>query len=123
MSPREFYYAVNQGAQVINLSLGTDQPSRTLFESVLYAEFSGTVVVASAGNNGMNCLHYPASYPGVIDVAALEPGDLLASFSNFALPSSRMRRATASRAPITTVVMRPGREPRSRRLLPPARRR
>jgi len=77
------YYAINQGAQVINLSLGTNQPSRALFESVLYAEFSGAVVVASAGNDGEDELHYPASYPGVIGVAALETGDILASFSNY----------------------------------------
>jgi len=77
------YYAINQGAQVINLSLGTNQPSRALFQSVLYAEFSGAVVVASAGNNGEDELHYPASYPGVVGIAALEPGDILASFSNY----------------------------------------
>jgi subtilisin family serine protease len=77
------YYAIGQGAQVINMSLGTSRNSCALQDAVLDAEDAGVILVASAGNDGANELHYPAAYPGVLAVAALEADNTLASFSNF----------------------------------------
>lgn len=64
--------AVNQGADVINLSLGGETYNRTTAATVAWAIGKGVVVVAAAGNSGDkgNPEEYPASYPGVISVSA-----------------------------------------------------
>ena len=62
-------WAVDHGAQVINLSLGGTGPSSILEDAINYAHSKGVVVVASAGNGGNNFVLYPARYPNVIAVA------------------------------------------------------
>jgi thermitase len=80
-------YAADWGASsgkrtVINLSLGSPYPSSVLADAVAYAQGKGALIVAAAGNNGLNQLFYPAAYPGVIGVAATDSSDQRASFSN-----------------------------------------
>mgnify|MGYP003557810256 FL=1 len=75
-------YAVNQGAGVINLSIGGDTDDPSLRAAVNYALASGRVVVAAVGNEGTGALTYPAAYPGVIGVAATDRSDRVADFSN-----------------------------------------
>lgn len=77
-------YAVDRGAKVINMSLGGGVPSTTVLGAVNYALSRNVIVVASAGNNGdtTNAINYPAAYPGVISVAALNPDATRAAFSN-----------------------------------------
>lgn len=77
-------YAANQGARVINLSLGGPGQSRTLAAAVKYAQRRGALVVAAAGNSGDagNEVSYPAAYPGVVGVGATDQNDRRASFSN-----------------------------------------
>jgi hypothetical protein len=55
-------WAVENGANVINLSLGTDQDIASLEKAVIYAAQMGVYVVAAAGNEGSNQLLYPAKY-------------------------------------------------------------
>jgi subtilisin family serine protease len=74
-------YAADNGARVINLSLGTDQPSATLEAAVYYASQKGCLLVASAGNTGA-AVEYPAAYAHVLAVAATTNADLPASFSS-----------------------------------------
>jgi len=62
-------WAVDHGAQVINLSLGGTGPSALLEDAINYAHIRGAVVVAAAGNTGNNFVLYPARYPNVIAVA------------------------------------------------------
>lgn len=76
-------YAVDNGARVINLSLGESSPSFLLEDAVDYAYEKGAVVVAAAGNEGMNERFYPAAYPNVISVAATDESDKRADFSNY----------------------------------------
>lgn len=76
-------YAANQGAQVINISLGTTQDSVTMRNAIDYAINRGSVVVAAAGNNGANLLTYPAVYQNVLSVASTDENDLRSSFSNY----------------------------------------
>ncbi|WP_322800281.1 S8 family peptidase [Thermoflexus sp.] len=81
-------YAADWGAAfgkrtVINLSLGSPYFSSVLADAVAYAQGRGALIVAAAGNNGVNQLFYPAAYPGVIGVAATDSSDQRASFSNF----------------------------------------
>lgn len=76
-------YAVDQGAGVINLSLGGHIGDPSLETAIKYARSNGRVVVAAVGNDGTNTLTYPAAYPGVIGVAASDESDQVADFSNF----------------------------------------
>ncbi|MEU2430928.1 type VII secretion-associated serine protease mycosin [Streptomyces sp. NPDC007861] len=80
-------WAADHGADVINLSLGDDSesahPDKSEDAAVQYALRKGAVVVASAGNGGEKGDHisYPAAYPGVIAVAAVDRYGTRASFS------------------------------------------
>jgi hypothetical protein len=58
--------AVANGAQIINISMGSYGDSAILREAVEYAQARGAVVVASAGNEGISQLANPAGYSGVI---------------------------------------------------------
>lgn len=77
-------YAVDNGAKVINMSLGSPYPSRSIKSAVEYAYSKGVVVVAAAGNEGDegNDPNYPASFANVISVGATGSRDTIASFSN-----------------------------------------
>jgi subtilisin family serine protease len=79
--------AVDSGAKVISMSLGTIT-SLGAYDSdeaaaIAYAVSKGVVVIASAGNegDGGNELSYPAAYPGVIAVGASKPDGKRAGFS------------------------------------------
>ena len=76
-------YAADNGAQVINLSLGGSNPSSTLENAVNYAISKGVIVVAAAGNNGTEGALYPAAYPDVIAVGSVDPDLQHSSFSNY----------------------------------------
>jgi subtilisin family serine protease len=65
-------HAADHGARVINLSLGGPADSAMLGAAVDYALAHGAVVVAAGGNDGREQPVYPAAYPDVIGVAALD---------------------------------------------------
>jgi len=75
-------WAADQGADVINLSLGAPGASATVKTAVEYARSRGAIVVAAAGNAGSTTPFYPADFPGVLAVAASDETDTLYSFSN-----------------------------------------
>jgi type VII secretion-associated serine protease mycosin len=83
---RGIRYAVDRGADVINMSISKDQPTRAERAAIRYAISKGVVLVAAAGNEGAGRRNapysYPASFPGVISVAAADKGLRRASFSN-----------------------------------------
>jgi subtilisin family serine protease len=77
-------YAVEQGARVINLSLGFEGHSRVVEYVAAQANAAGVFLVASAGNQGVaTSVHFPASLPTVTAVAATDDADLKAPFSNY----------------------------------------
>lgn len=85
---KAIYYAVNNGASVINNSWGGGGYSNSLVDAVAYAYSKRVVFVAAAGNSSLNndvTPTYPASYsiPGIISVAATTDADGLASYSNY----------------------------------------
>lgn len=74
--------AVDAGARVINISLGTPTDTSLLRSAVEYAQSRGVIVVAAAGNEQLAQLAYPAGYAGVISVAAVDAQGRQAYFSN-----------------------------------------
>jgi subtilisin family serine protease len=78
-------WAADHGAQVINLSLGGASSSTVLQDAVNYAYGKGVVLIAAAGNAGSNFVLYPARYPNVIAVGAVDSSNNHASFSNYGL--------------------------------------
>lgn len=76
-------YAADQGAAVINLSLGSEQEDTYLRQAIHYAIGKGSIVVAAAGNDGCDCMLYPARYPEVVAVGALATDGNPAGFSSF----------------------------------------
>ncbi len=75
--------SVDRGADIINLSLGTDGNSFVLEEAIEYAQKNNVLVVASVGNDGKQGVTYPARYEGVIGVTAIDAKGTQASFSNY----------------------------------------
>ncbi|MCC5598206.1 S8 family peptidase [Nostoc favosum] len=77
-------YAVDNGANVINLSLGGASSNRTLESAIDYASSKGVIVVMAAGNDGDSSPDYPAryAYKSGIAVGAVDKNNNLADFSN-----------------------------------------
>ncbi|MYT95366.1 type VII secretion-associated serine protease mycosin [Streptomyces sp. SID8359] len=100
-------WAADNGADVINLSLGDDSesahPDPGEDSAIQYALSKGIPVVASAGNGGEkgDRISYPAAYPGVIAVAAVDEYGTHASFS------TRRWYATVSAPGVDIVVANP----------------
>ena len=76
-------WAADNGAKVINLSLGTSSPYKTLQRAVNYAWNKGAVLACAAGNDGTAARTYPAAYANCIAVAATDAADNIADFSNY----------------------------------------
>lgn len=76
-------FAADNGADVINMSLGGSGSSELMEEAVNYAHSKGVVVVAAAGNENRNSASYPARYNHVIAVSAVDPAGAKAPYSNF----------------------------------------
>ena len=74
-------YAVENGAHIINMSLGGPERTFILGDVIQYAHAQGVVLVASAGNSGDE-LGYPAGNHYTIAVGAVNSADRLASFSS-----------------------------------------
>jgi thermitase len=74
--------AADNGARVINVSLGAYGSSPGLSAAIEYAKNLGAVIVASAGNDQVNQLTWPAAHPGVISVGAVDAGGKQVIFSN-----------------------------------------
>lgn len=78
------YYAIDQGARVINLSLSSTVLSHVVEEAIAEARRRGVVVAAAAGNlNREKPKEYPASDLRALGVAATDADDRKADFSNY----------------------------------------
>ena len=77
-------YAVDNGANVINLSLGGASSNRTLESAIDYASSKGVIVVMAAGNDGDSSPDYPARYASKsgIAVGAVDRNNNMPDFSN-----------------------------------------
>jgi len=69
------YYAVDNGANVINMSLGGNSNSAILKDAINYAVDKGVVVVVCMMNTNSQNTFYPAAFPAVIAVGSTDPDD------------------------------------------------
>ncbi|MFZ3131523.1 MAG: S8 family serine peptidase [Desulfosporosinus sp.] len=81
-------WAAEHGANIINLSLGSDTKTAVLGEAIKYARNKGALIFAAAGNydpatQSNPGISYPASDPNVISVAAADEADKIDDFSAF----------------------------------------
>ncbi len=78
--------AARQGPGVINLSFGGEDDDPLLRDAIMFAYRSGSLVVAAAGNEGLegSPKGYPAAYPHVLTVGATNDSGRVASFSTLA---------------------------------------
>jgi len=78
------YYAADNGADIISMSLGGSSPSTAMEDALAYAYSKGITIVAAAGNDGANTISYPAAYDAyVIAVGATQYDKTLAPYSNY----------------------------------------
>jgi serine protease len=76
-------FAANNGAKVINMSLGGPRPAKILADAVKYAHKKGVIVVCAAGNEGSNKVGFPAGYPEAFAVAATQFDKKTTFYSNY----------------------------------------
>jgi subtilisin family serine protease len=78
------YYAVQHNANVVNMSFDVSTPSQALSQAISYANQSGVVLVAAAGNGSTSAPVYPAALnTSVMGIASTSDSDTLSTFSNF----------------------------------------
>ena len=77
------YHAVDKGAKIINLSLGSAAKSSTIEEAVNYAYENNVLVVAAAGNSSSGTPFYPAAFENVVAVSASNEYDQVWPETNY----------------------------------------
>ena len=80
---RAIYFAVDNGAKVINMSFSLAESSEELMRAINFADSKKVISVASTGNNGREALVYPAAFRNVIGVASTSNLDIRSSFTNY----------------------------------------
>jgi hypothetical protein len=96
---RAIQYAASQHANVISISLGSTAPDDYVRYSIATAIAAGSVVVAAAGNTSCDCMLYPANYPEVLSVGALETNNTPAYFTSYGTNLDIMAPGTQVTAP------------------------
>jgi len=76
-------YAADNGANVINMSLGGPLPSRVLAKAIEYAHDKGVITVCAAGNEKRSRVGYPAANKHAVAVSAVDYGRELTFYSNW----------------------------------------
>lgn len=79
------YWAVDNGANIISMSLGGQNSDHELYKAIQYALFHGAHVICAAGNEGAlftNSVGYPGRYGGVITVASHDANGNPSGFSS-----------------------------------------
>jgi len=74
-------WAADAGVRVVNMSFSMPAPDPAIADAVAYARAHGVLLVAGAGNQGETSPTYPAAYPGVLGVAAVDSSKQLYPWS------------------------------------------
>ena len=90
-------WATNNGADIVNMSLGAGGAITALIDACEYAVSSDVLLVAAAGNEGSGDINYPAALDECVCVGATDESSGLASFSNYGAQQELV-------APGTTIV-------------------
>ncbi len=75
-------WSADQGADIINMSLGGGGYTQLMADACAYAQNEGSLLVAAAGNDYGGSVSYPAAYETVMAVSSLDEGETLSAFSN-----------------------------------------
>ncbi|MAH26906.1 MAG: hypothetical protein CMI19_08155 [Opitutae bacterium] len=75
--------AVDQGADIINLSLGGRSSSVAINNAIQYAKSKDVLLVSAVGNDGLNDVAYPARHQDVIAVSSVDANSRVSTFANF----------------------------------------
>ncbi len=75
--------AIDEGADLINISMGSEDDNPLVKDAVIYAQENQKVIIASSGNSAGIDAVYPAAYPGVISVGAVDANGTHLPFSNY----------------------------------------
>lgn len=76
-------WAADNGADLVNMSLGGGGSNQTMQEAVSYAYERDVLLIAAAGNDGSRGVSYPAAYDNVMAISAIDESENLASFSQY----------------------------------------
>jgi len=76
-------WATKNGARVINISLGSEEPSSAEEDACRFAYNNGSFIAAATGNDGSNGIYYPARYSTTFSVGAVDSTLTKADFSNY----------------------------------------
>lgn len=76
-------FAADNGADIINMSLGGPIPSQLMTDAINYAHRKGVTVIAAAGNNGWSIPSFPAANPNVFAVSATQFDRTKTFYSNY----------------------------------------
>ena len=76
-------WATDQGADIINMSLGGGGYTSTMKNAVSYASNNGVFIACAAGNSSNSSVSYPAAYSECVAVSALDSDGSFASYSNY----------------------------------------
>ncbi len=76
-------YAADNGANVINMSLGSNQPSSVIHKACQYAVKKGVTIVCAAGNGFGEPVGYPAAFPECIAISSVGPSGNIATYSSY----------------------------------------
>ncbi|MEW6378905.1 MAG: S8 family peptidase [bacterium] len=79
------YFAANNGARIINMSLGGPGTSATEHAAVTYAYNAGVTIICSAGNAGSSVPEYPASYAECVSVSSIRYDYTRPLYSNYGI--------------------------------------
>lgn len=80
---RAIYYATERGVDIISISLGSTSEDAYLRQAIQYALDNNILVVAASGNDGCDCISYPARYPEVFAVGSQQQNGSASTFSNY----------------------------------------
>ncbi|WP_435364522.1 S8 family serine peptidase [Haloarchaeobius sp. DYHT-AS-18] len=76
-------WAADQGADIVNMSLGGGGYTDTMKNAVSYAADAGVTIICASGNDGSSSVSYPAAYDECMAIGAVDENENLASFSQY----------------------------------------